>query len=275
MRDESGFALIATLFLLVMLTILGVAALNTATDQMMAGRSARESAKTFYAADAGLNAIFASWASARSDTLVAEAGDSVTIGPVSLENRASYIAVLQRIDDGTASPQIFSVRVTGRSPGGIFGQRRLRAVVTVVTVASGATGLIFNADLLINGASFSVVPASARGFHATSPTREDEDLLLTFDGDPGDFVFMFMGQLGGPLQGPAFDGPLHIDPVANVRLIGVVPLGGTIQKTITVTELGAGIEASSVPLKAAFFAPVSQRFTAGDPSALLVLDRSF
>ena len=37
MRDESGFALIATLFLLVMLTILGVAALNTATDQMMAG----------------------------------------------------------------------------------------------------------------------------------------------------------------------------------------------------------------------------------------------
>ena len=41
------------------------------------------------------------------------------------------------------------MRVTGRSPGGTFGQRRLRAVVTVGS--SGPPSLVFQVDLLITG----------------------------------------------------------------------------------------------------------------------------
>ncbi len=150
LKNDSGFALVGTLFLLVMLTVLGVAAINTGTDQMMAGRATRESAKTFYAAEAGLNAILASWPATRYDTMVAEPGDSITIGPVTLENRASYVAVVQRVDDGAAASQIFAVRVTGRSPGGIFGQRRLRSMIRV-RLSGMPTGLVFEKDLLISG----------------------------------------------------------------------------------------------------------------------------
>ena len=39
-------------------------------------------------------------------------------------------------------------------------------------------------------------------------------------------------------------------------------------------ELGPGFDAISVPMQGFCFSPVAQRFTGGDPSVLLLLDRS-
>ena len=148
--NREGFALLAILIVMILITVLGTAALNTASDQQMAGRAVRESAKTFYAAQAGLHQIVADWPTARYDTLMQTTGDSLMLGPVSVENGSSYTAVLRRVD-GYSDPMLYSVVVRGRSPGGSYGQKMLRTMLRM-SVESTPEGVFFGADLDISGA---------------------------------------------------------------------------------------------------------------------------
>src|SRR5439155_18046 len=72
----------------------------------------QEGARSFYAADAGLNQILAQWADSAYETRVAAAGDSYTFAWRTLpENGSSYRAVLQRL----ATSGAISMTVDGRS----------------------------------------------------------------------------------------------------------------------------------------------------------------
>jgi hypothetical protein len=139
-RAPSGFALAAVLFVIVLLSALGLAAILTTGDERAAGRALRESAKAFYAAEAGLNAVVAGWDLAGYDTLLTVPGDSLDLGWQTLENGAGYRALVRR-QDGGSGPRIFSITVTGRGPGGLGGQRVLSVVLrgTRVTITVDGT----------------------------------------------------------------------------------------------------------------------------------------
>ena len=80
LEDTRGFALPTVLLLMMVLSTLTVLLLISSSDQQRAGRAMRESAHSFYTAEAGLNAVVAQWDSLKYDTLLAASGDSVDLG---------------------------------------------------------------------------------------------------------------------------------------------------------------------------------------------------
>lgn len=126
--DRGGFVLPVVLMLLMVLSTVTVFFLITGSDQQRAGRAMRESARAFYAADAGLNLVLAEWDSLQYDTLMTTTGDSVVLDWRTLDNGDSYRARLIRVDGDTLpSGLLFSVDVTGRGAGG--GQRSLAMIL--------------------------------------------------------------------------------------------------------------------------------------------------
>ena len=111
---EAGFALPAVIFVLTILSVMAVSSLIMVGDQRQASLGIREHTRAFYAAEAGLNVIVATWDSLQYDTLMAASGDSVTLGEVPLPTmQASYSAVMRRVDDGSAP--LFAITTTGAS----------------------------------------------------------------------------------------------------------------------------------------------------------------
>ncbi len=127
-RREAGLALPAVILVMVLVSALALASLMTTGDERAAGRALRESAKAFYAAEAGANALVANWDNASYDTLMAGPGDSLDLGWQTLENAASYKAVLTRVDGGSGE-RMYAARVTGRGVGGLRGQRTVGVVL--------------------------------------------------------------------------------------------------------------------------------------------------
>src|SRR5439155_12535710 len=127
MTDKStrGFILPLVVIALAMMGILVVAVLSTGDDDRDSSLQLQEGARSFYAADAGLNQILAQWADSAYETRVAAAGDSYTFAWRTLpENGSSYRAVLQRL----ATSGAISMTVDGRSASA---RRRLRTVAGV------------------------------------------------------------------------------------------------------------------------------------------------
>ncbi len=140
---DEGFALPAVLFVMILLFAIGVASLNTTGDERAAGRALRESAKAFYAAEAGANAVLAAWDQAAYDTILPNPGDSLDLGWQTLENGCTYRAVVRRVDGGDLT-RIYYITSTGRGVGGLRGQRTLGAVI-------GTFEVILNRALMVGG----------------------------------------------------------------------------------------------------------------------------
>ncbi len=118
-RREDGFALAAVLFVLALLGVLSITSLVTTDDERRASVAMRESAKAFYAAEAGVSVVLASWDSLQYDTLMSNPGDSVDLGWQTVpENGTSYRALMRRV----SSKQLFSLGVQGRSGGAATSQ---------------------------------------------------------------------------------------------------------------------------------------------------------
>ncbi len=178
-RDQDGFALVAVLFVLVVLTAVSIVSLRTTGDEMRAGRAMRESVRAFYAAEAGANAAIAAWDQAAYDTLLATPGDSSVSGWQTLDNGSSYRAVVRRVDGGSGSA-VYSVTSTGRGVGGLWGQRALG--VTLHTVWAPVS---------------SVVTSAVRGGPPGNDIRLRENEFLTgHDTIPPQFA----AQCSGPTQ---------------------------------------------------------------------------
>lgn len=124
LEDRRGFALPAVLLLLMVLSTVTVFFLISSSDQQRAGRAMKESAHSFYAADAGVNVVLAQWDSLQYDTLVAAPGDSVDLGWVTLDGGATYRAKIYRVDASQGTP-FYSLAVTGVGPPPFGGQRTI------------------------------------------------------------------------------------------------------------------------------------------------------
>ena len=129
-RDRGGFALVTVLVLLVVLSTLTVFLLSSSGDSQRAGQAMRESARSFYAADAGVNAVVAHWRALGYDTLTPNPGDSADLGWTTLENGARYRAVLVRVDGGSTGDAIHSVRVVGQGAGASGGSTTIFREIT-------------------------------------------------------------------------------------------------------------------------------------------------
>ena len=112
-EDTRGFALATVLVLLVVLGALTGFLLSGSSDAQRSGLAIRASARSFYAAEAGLNEVMGDWASQSYDTLASSPGDSADLGWDTLTNGDQYRVVLTRVDGGSAGGAIHSLRIVG------------------------------------------------------------------------------------------------------------------------------------------------------------------
>lgn len=133
-RTRRGFVLPTVMFAVAVMSVVVVAAINTASDERRSSRATREATLALYAAEGGLRQVYGSWPSVAVKAL--NAGDSLDLGWVNLPNRASYRAVIHRLDKGN-SLQEYNVVVQGRRKGESGG------VATILGVVGGIPKLTY------------------------------------------------------------------------------------------------------------------------------------
>lgn len=130
---RKGFVLPTVMFSVAVMSIVVVAALNTASDERRTSRATREATLALYAAEGGLRQVYGSWPSAAVKLM--NPGDSLVLGWAELPNKASYRTVIHRLDGGGL--QEYNVVVTGRRKGESGG------VATIVGVVGGIPKLTY------------------------------------------------------------------------------------------------------------------------------------
>ena len=113
-ENRRGFALPMVLLLLVVLSTVTAFLLASSSDAQRSGRAIRESALSFYAAEAGVNDILTDWESQSYDTLAPNPGDSADLGTTTLENGTQYSVDITRVDGGSVGGAVHSVRIVGQ-----------------------------------------------------------------------------------------------------------------------------------------------------------------
>jgi len=127
---KHGFVLPVAIFALVLMGTMALVALTTSGDEFLSSRAMRHSSAAFYAAEAGLHELVATWDSTRQAQVDALAqGDSLVLGWRTLDNGASYRGTLYRWDDGSGQP-LYQLSVEGRGAGARGGQRVLSLSLT-------------------------------------------------------------------------------------------------------------------------------------------------
>ena len=148
-RRSEGFALPVVIFALVLLGVIGGAALRTSRDELLSAEAVNSSSQAFYAAEAGIHSALSNWDQLAMDTLIPLPGDSLVESWMTIENRCSYQLVYRRIDGGDVPEQLYSVESIGRSPGLNRGRRRIGVVVRS-RIGIGAA-LMFGGDVALSG----------------------------------------------------------------------------------------------------------------------------
>ena len=120
-ENRGGFALPIVLVLMMVLSTLTVFLLASGSDAQRAGRAIRESARSFYAADAGMNTVLGDWESQSYAADAPNPGDSFDLGWTTMENGARFRAVFTRVDGGSAGGAVHSVRIVGQGDGPFAG----------------------------------------------------------------------------------------------------------------------------------------------------------
>jgi hypothetical protein len=126
--NRKGFVLPSVIFAITIMSVIVIVALNTASDERRASRGTRESTLAMYAAEAGLRQTYGAWPTAAVTTL--NPGDSLDLGWTTLSNKASYRAVIHRVDKGAL--QEYNVVVQGR---------RTDATAGIITIAGEVGGV--------------------------------------------------------------------------------------------------------------------------------------
>ena len=150
---RKGFVLPTVMFSVAVMSIVVVAAINTASDERRSSRATREATLALYAAEGGLRQVYGSWPSAAVKAL--NPGDSLVLGWATLPNNASYRTVIHRVD--RTGLQVYNVVVQGRRRGesggvativGVVGgiPKMTYGVFTKTNVAMGPNGILDSYD---------------------------------------------------------------------------------------------------------------------------------
>lgn len=125
LAGHEGFVIPVVLFALLVLSAVAVATILTADDERRMSRALQESSVALYTAEAGAHEVWANWPDSLANTL--GPGDSLDLGWQTLDNGASYRAVIHRYDAG--GQKIFGLDVESRGAGA-GGQRRVTAFLS-------------------------------------------------------------------------------------------------------------------------------------------------
>ena len=105
------------IFGLVLMSAIAVAALMTAGDEMTSAQAMRDGSTAFYAAEAGLNEVYARWAEIDSSISLLEPGESKTLDWRDVSSGGKYQATVVRWDTGgSAQPYIGVLCDRDRTP---------------------------------------------------------------------------------------------------------------------------------------------------------------
>lgn len=127
--------------------------------------------------------------------------------------------------------------------------------------------------IFIETGSVTSLPGSARHLEVSSPVRELQSVLLSYDGSPGDFVLLLFSMTYDPVPVPLCAGYLLPSfPIAVFQ--GAIPPSGNLAVSIPVPELGPGFEGAIVYTQAVFGTP-SDPCNLSSGSALVLLDQAF
>src|ERR1041384_8166993 len=104
-RNNHGFVLPAVLFALIIMTLLMLAAMRLTDDERLSSRAMPPTGAALYVAESGLAPTRGSWPAAAvgagpAPATALTAGDSLSLGWITLSNRGSYRAVIHRVDNG-------------------------------------------------------------------------------------------------------------------------------------------------------------------------------
>lgn len=118
-RNENGFVLAAAILAMVVVGAVVAAGYVLGNQQAHVAKSMRSSISAFYAAQAGLERVQATWSMRERWTM--DGGDSVAVGPVILPNGTRYAGTVTRIDDAPESDthreRYYLLRITGWTDG--------------------------------------------------------------------------------------------------------------------------------------------------------------
>ncbi len=128
LRDERGFAMAIAVFALVLLAAVVAGGYFSASQEFQIGRGMRSLTKSFYAGEVGIHKVLEDW-----DVNVYGAlqpGDSVTVGPLTVEGGAVYTANVVRLGlAADSAKRFFYIEAAGRPPAPTLGERRQAVVV--------------------------------------------------------------------------------------------------------------------------------------------------
>ena len=148
---DAGFTLPIVLSVLVMLGVMGVAALQASRDELLSALAVSKSNQAFYAAEAGLHSALENWDQRAMDTLLADPGDSFVASWTTIENRCAFRLVYRRIDGGDAArPRLYSLESTGRTPGLNGATQRIGGIVEEELSIAHAISFQGNLELSAN-----------------------------------------------------------------------------------------------------------------------------
>jgi hypothetical protein len=142
----TGFAIPAAVFVIVIVSLLALAGLYVARNNVIANMGLRSSMKALYAADAGAMTSIAVWDRRISRTL--NPGDSVVNAWRDLPDGGRYQTTILRVDDGLDPySNFYRVRTVGRPAPGITAQR----VVTTMVEVEKVNGMCCDAAIKLQG----------------------------------------------------------------------------------------------------------------------------
>ena len=125
-KNDRGFAMLIAIFALLIMSTVAVAALVSADDERRSARAVQAASASFYAAEAGLQAVWATKLdSAFVDSLekgkIIAPGGSLDLGWKTLSNGARYNVRLQRYDNG--GQKVYGLVAEGRGASRVSGQQ--------------------------------------------------------------------------------------------------------------------------------------------------------
>lgn len=142
---RAGFAILAAIFSIVVVSLLALTGLYVARNDASANDGLHRSWKAFYAADAGASIFMATWESGDYKSL--NPGDSVDTGWRTLDNGTVYRTTVLRVDDGATDTALYRLRTVGRASEKATAQR---SIVTLVQ-RFGVSDLCCESALKVGG----------------------------------------------------------------------------------------------------------------------------
>lgn len=129
-------------------------------------------------------------------------------------------------------------------------------------------------DVSAPAGAVTFLAGTARAFRLGSPVREGESTSLTFDGEPGDLVFVFASVSPFDLYLEALHGPLLVALPLTVVSFGALDPTGLLQVSVPAPNLAASLESVELFLQSVFVDGAASIYL-GPHASLLTVDSAF